>query len=239
MRSPSSEEILAIWEAALAEHPLDRALTIAAAFSGQPKCTVAQLPVGMRDSLLFQARERVFGSRLDMYAECPSCKGSLEFAVAIDHLPLSPCGESEIAGAAGMVYETAGGVAYRLPNSFDLAAIAATTDPGEAERILVRRCIVRDDIELNERAVAEVNRAIAEHDAGGDLELAVTCPGCGERWDLILDIASCFWRELNSYVKRLVSEVDILARAYGWPERDILNLTPARRAIYLQMVTGS
>ena len=34
-----------MWEAALAEHPIDRALTIAAAFSGQSKRTLAQLAI--------------------------------------------------------------------------------------------------------------------------------------------------------------------------------------------------
>jgi hypothetical protein len=67
----------------------------------------------------------------------------------------------------------------------------------------------------------------------------VTCPACGQRWTEVLDIASFFWRELNSFAKRLICEVDILARAYGWPEREILNLSPARRAMYLELVTGS
>lgn len=239
MRSPSGEEILAIWEAALAEHPLDRALTIAAAFSGQPKSVLARVPIGMRDSLLFQARAQVFGPRLDTYSECPSCGGSVEFAVEIDKLPLQPCGEHELAGAAARVYETPAGVPYRLPNSFDLAAIAGKNNPQEAEQLLVRRCIAKDDVEVDERTLEDVSQAIAERDPAGDLVFEVACPNCGVRWTLLLDIASFFWREMNSYAKRLVSDVDTLARAYGWQERDILNLSPARREIYLQMVVGA
>jgi hypothetical protein len=239
MRSPSSEEILAMWEAALAEHPIDRALTIAAAFSGQTKRTLAQLPVGVRDSLLFQARACLFGTRLETFAQCPSCAGSLEFAVSIDDLPLCACGELEMAGASGAAYETEEGLRFRLPNSFDLAAIAAVEDLGEAERLLARRCVVKGDFDLDDRALEAVNRAIAERDPAGDLELAVTCPACGGQWTLILDIASFFWRELNSFAKRLLGEVDTLARAYGWPEQVILQLSPARRAMYLEMVTGT
>jgi hypothetical protein len=239
MRSPSSEEILAMWEAALAEHPIDRALTVAAAFSGQPKRMLAQLPVGVRDSLLFQARASLFGPKLETFAQCPSCAGSLEFAVSIDELPLSRCGDLEMAGAAGAVYATEEGLPFRLPNSFDLAAIAAVEDAEEAERMLVRRCVLRDDFDLDDRALESVSRAIAECDPAGDLELAVTCPACGGQWTLILDIASFFWRELNSFAKRLLGEVDTLARAYGWPEQVILQLSPARRAMYLEMVTGT
>jgi hypothetical protein len=244
MRSPSSEEILAIWEAALAEHPIDRALTIAAAFSGQSKRTLAQLPVGVRDSLLFQARECLFGPRLESFAECPSCAGALEFAVAIDELPLSPCGELEIAAAPGVayqpaVYETKAGLRFRLPNSFDLAAIAAMEDVGQAERLLVRRCVVKNDADLDDRALEEVNRAIAERDPAGDLELSLVCPACACRWTQLFDIGYFFWRELNSFARRLMGEVDALARAYGWPEQAILQLSPARRARYLEMVTSA
>jgi hypothetical protein len=239
MRSPSSEEILAIWEAALEEHPIDRALTIAAAFSGHPKAMLAQLPVGVRDSLLFQARECLFGPRLETYAECPSCAGSLEFAIAIDELPLSRCSALEIAGAPGIAYETAQGLKFRLPNSVDLAAIAGEEDVKEAERLLVRRCILKDDFDLDDGALEDVNRAIAERDPAGDLELAVTCAACGRRWTEALDIATFFWRELNNFAKRLIGEVDTLAHAYGWPEREILQLSPARRAMYLELVTGT
>jgi hypothetical protein len=239
MRSPSSEEILAIWEAALAEHPIDRALTIAAAFSGQTKRTLAQLPVGVRDSLLFQARKCLFGPRLETFAECPSCAGSLEFAVEIDELPLSPCGDLEIAAAPGAVYESAEGVPFRLPNSFDLAAIAVVEDVGEAERLLARRCVVKEDFNLDDRALEDVNRAVAERDPAGDLELSLTCPECGRRWTQIFDIGYFFWRELNSLARRLMGEVDTLARAYGWPEQAILQLSPARRARYLEMATGA
>ena len=228
-----------MWEAALAEHPIDRALTIAAAFSGQPKRTLAQLPIGARDSLLFQARKCIFGSRLETFAQCPSCAGSLEFAVSMDELPLSTFGELEPVGAPAAIYETEQGLPFRLPNSFDLAAIADVEDAEEAERLLVRRCVVKDEFDLDERASESVSRAIAERDPAGDLELAVTCPSCGGEWTLILDIASFFWRELNSFAKRLIGEVDTLARAYGWPEQVILQLSPARRAMYLEMVTGS
>jgi hypothetical protein len=37
----------------------------------------------------------------------------------------------------------------------------------------------------------------------------------------------------------LMGEVDALARAYGWPEQAILQLSPARRARYLEMVTSA
>jgi hypothetical protein len=33
-------------------------------------------------------------------------------------------------------------------------------------------------------------------------------------------------------------EVDALARAYGWREADILALSPARRAAYLELARG-
>jgi hypothetical protein len=47
---------------------------------------------------------------------------------------------------------------------------------------------------------------------------------------------SFFWREIQSAARRIVLEVDALARSYGWSEAEILNMTPARRQLYLEMV---
>ena len=43
---------------------------------------------------------------------------------------------------------------------------------------------------------------------------------------------------MRTAAERLFLDIDALARAYGWTEREILNLPPARRAAYLQIVTA-
>jgi len=54
---------------------------------------------------------------------------------------------------------------------------------------------------------------------------------------VMFDIVSFFWSEICVQAKRLLREVHILARAYGWREADILSMSAARRQLYLEMVT--
>ena len=70
-----------------------------------------------------------------------------------------------------------------------------------------------------------------------EIELNLQCPACRHCWSSLLDIVSFFWSEVSNQVKRLLAEVHLLARAYGWREADILSMSAARRKAYLDMVT--
>ena len=64
----------------------------------------------------------------------------------------------------------------------------------------------------------------------------MSCPGCGHQWEIQFDIVSYFWAELNDWAKRMLRMVSRLAGAYGWSEDHILNMSPRRRQLYLEMV---
>ena len=51
-----------------------------------------------------------------------------------------------------------------------------------------------------------------------------------------MDVVGFFWREIQSAARRVVLEVDALARAYGWSEAAILGMSSARRNLYLELV---
>ena len=59
---------------------------------------------------------------------------------------------------------------------------------------------------------------------------------CGHEWDELFDVVSFVWAELEVQACRLLQEVHVLARAYGWREGDVLALSPRRRRLYLEMV---
>ena len=79
---------------------------------------------------------------------------------------------------------------------------------------------------------------MAEVDPQANLQLDLSCPACGHRWQVLFDIGSFFWSELNAWAQRLLAEVHVLASAYGWREADILNLSPSRRQFYLGLISG-
>jgi hypothetical protein len=137
-------------------------------------------------------------------------------------------------------------VEFRLPNSYDLAAIALETDVEQARGQLLARCITQvayrnhhepaSPDQLPADLIAALAARLAEADPQAEIELALTCENCGANWTALLDIALFLWTEISARVRRLLREVHTLALAYGWREADILALSDARRQLYLEMV---
>jgi hypothetical protein len=84
--------------------------------------------------------------------------------------------------------------------------------------------------------VEQVVTQIAALDPQARIELDLTCAACGHAWPAVLDIASFLWAEINAWAHRTLRDVHAIARAYGWPEADILAMSPLRRQCYLEMV---
>jgi hypothetical protein len=112
--------------------------------------------------------------------------------------------------------------------------------------MLLERCVLaarleNREIEANElssEVTDAIERRMAEVDPQADVQLDLTCLVCGYGWQALLDIEDFFWTELNAWAKKILSEVHVLASAYGWGEADILNLSPLRRQYYLDLVSG-
>ena len=92
--------------------------------------------------------------------------------------------------------------------------------------------------ELPDEIIETISAAMLEADPTAEIILHLTCPACAHEWDLLFDIADFFWSEISAQAQRLLREIDALARAYGWTEREILNLPAQRRQTYLEMVAA-
>ena len=62
-----------------------------------------------------------------------------------------------------------------------------------------------------------------------------SCVLRGEQFVADLDLASFVWAEVRARAQRLLRDVDVLARAYGWTEPEVLELTDRRREAYLAL----
>ena len=240
-----ADDLLGLWEVGAAQHPLDRAITIlAAAEPGLRREELARLPCGRRDERLLRVYERAFGSQLVGQGHCPDCQAHVEFALDVRDL-LAAAGD---AGPAEPWTVEADGYSAtcRLPDSFDLAAIAGMSDVTEAREALVRRCVVqasREGAEVAPQRVPEdfialVAEGMEARDPLAAIELKLECPVCGARWQLTFDIVPFIWLRVEAQARRLLHEVHSLASAYGWREVDILAMTPDRRQAYLEMVSS-
>ncbi|MFN3373552.1 MAG: hypothetical protein ACK44M_08320 [Chloroflexus sp.] len=222
----SAAMLLDIWEAGAAQPPLARALALLAPLF--PETAVAELPVGARDALLLLVREWLFGVQMECVAMCPACAIRLEFSLATTALrALAPTTAVQSLDVGGQQ------LTVRLPASADLLALPS--DPA-ATRYLIERCLIDAPAVLSDEALAAAATAMAAADPLLDLRIELACPDCGHTWAAPFDIAGFVWQELDWWARRLLRDVHTLARAYGWHEREILALSPQRRALYLQMV---
>jgi hypothetical protein len=248
--------LLDLWEQGHSQTPVQRALALlAAADPRTPLEVLERLSIGERDARLLTLREWTFGPRVVSVANCPQCGERLEMAFNLADVRVparagaaSP-GELHGEGQALVLEHSGYRLSFRPPNSHDLASLAASADPQQASRQLVRRCLleVEHDGQKVERPSAArlpaalikaVEERIAQADPQADVTLALTCPACSHRWDAIFDVLTFFWTEIQAWAPRILREVHQLASAYGWSEAEILALSPGRRQAYLEMIAG-
>jgi hypothetical protein len=108
-------------------------------------------------------------------------------------------------------------------------------DAEAARRELLRRCVPHADLD-DAALVDSLDAEMARQDPGAAIELQLCCPHCGREQAVLFDIVAYLCDEIADWAQQTLADVHLLARAYGWSERDILALTPARRRSYVQMV---
>ncbi|MBW6435162.1 hypothetical protein KZ829_15585 [Actinoplanes hulinensis] len=232
-----SAGLLAAWEDGLAHRGPARTLALhRAARPGAGPDDLLRLPVGEREADLYALRRTLFGDRMPVLADCAHCGEALEFDLDAAALAAPP----EPGDEPLRVTEDGWQVEFRPPTVGDLTAAASALDPrGE----LLHRCVLTaryGDREVDAGDLPEaVQRRLAEAaeraDPAADITLRTACPGCGAATPLRLDIAAHLWAELDFWARDLLTDVHVLARAYGWTEPEILALSPVRRRYYLEL----
>ena len=247
----SSETIVRVWEEGQTQHPIDRALTLLSLVRpGVPRRSLARLAIGRRDTMLLEMRKNVFGPELQLFATCPACAEQLELDLdARDMLARSDPEDDSTDVVLRREWDD-WVVEFGLPNSLDLAfALQAEQESSEIEaaRALASRCVIgveKGGERLGPEAVSQlpqllmkqIEAAIAEADPNAEILLNLTCPACGERFQELFDIVTHLWDEISAYAKDIAYETHLLARYYGWSEREILAMSEHRRQTYLGMI---
>jgi hypothetical protein len=250
MYALSASALLGIWENGAGKAPVEQALAILrAAFPYATHTKLMKLTIGQRDTCLIQLYELTFGSHLKGLANCPACSERLELDFNGRDLlaPSSPLLDPELMEPLNAEssfrlndYE----VTYRLPTSADLLSSFEPANISTLREQLLQACVVsvicdgktKAANELPESVFEELAQHMDKADPMANLILAAACPACGHTWQIIFDIVSYFWNEINAWAIRLLHEVHLLASAYGWSEADILNMSAWRRQRYLELI---
>ena len=237
MRLLSASDLLDIWERAAGDTPVEQALSILAAVLPQPQPALARWSIARRDAALFLLREQTFGAQFKGLADCPACGERLELAFAADDLRsahILPVSELSLLDAEGTdVLQAVTSfqlndyrVSVRPLTSLDLTGVAALPDVSQARRQLFEACLLsathQEQAISAQELPADVMEAVIEQigqaELLANLTVAFTCPACGHAWEVIFDIVSFFWSEINVWALRMLREVHVLASAYGWRE---------------------
>jgi hypothetical protein len=189
--------------------------------------------LGWRNRALILLRDRWLGDEFEAYAECPACGLRLELEFPSGRL----LGYAETPAEPPAGSLEAGGVTidFRTPSSRDLLQLEASG--GEAQS-LAEACVLRisGSNALPAGLVEPLAARMLQLDPLAEIQLDLDCSGCGHRWQMILDLPSFLWKEISARARRLLLEVDALARVYGWSERDILAMSSFRRQCYLELL---
>jgi ribosomal protein S27E len=244
MRPLSVQEMIVVWERGELRSPLDQALLLLhAGESADSLQSLAKLNVGERDRRLLELRQKTIGSRFSCSVECPGCGENLQFEFDTSQIMQAPpaAGTETLTAASDGLFVT-----FRLPNSEDLMQALSVPSIEDRRRLVLGRCVVEIEkngsavavSEVAEPAIEKICDLIGKSDPLADLQFTVQCQSCGKSWQVPFDVTSFFWKEISVRARRALSEVHVLATAYGWHESDILNMSPARRELYLQMVNA-
>lgn len=235
-----AQRIIGVWERGRHASSHERAQLLAE-LSGFAPEAAESMALGTRDAALAAQRIATYGAKARASVTCPACSEPLEFGIdfeALRDLGFTRPGE----GPWALSLESFR-VEFRLPTSADLRAVAGSEAAVAARALLLERVVLSAEREgdtipaalLPEPIVAALEAEIEQLDPISDVRFGQTCPACLHRFVAPFDVASFCWHELDVDARRLLQEVDLLARTYGWSEAEILGMSRVRRLTYLEL----
>jgi hypothetical protein len=232
-RPPNGSDELAVREAS---GPLvARAIALAARLGGPDDW--GQLTVTDFEVLMLAIRSQTLGEDVDLGLACPGCRARVEIGFrASDYArgpaPRRPAAVTPDPERPG--WYRLGETRFRLPTAEDQAAVAGRAD---ATRALAERCL--DPPRPQAKARARVERAMAAMAPEVSRPIAGRCPECGAAVEAPLHVTRLVIGEMIRDTASLHEEIDLIARAYHWPEAEILALPRARRRAYAERIRAA
>lgn len=211
---------------------------------------IRSLTLGDHDALLLHLRRITYGGKIASVLVCPKagCEEKMSLELNIEDILIPPKQHTrEFYELNKKVNGDNYSIEFRLPTVGDLEAVTDSfTENSESSSMkLLYRCI-RDVKKNGRKLISEnllpetvadtISRRMAQLDPQSEILLNMTCPVCGNEFMANFDIGNFFLKELAAHSQDVFHEVHLLAWNYHWDEGDILDMTRARRQIYLNML---
>ena len=244
MRPLSAAELLSVWERSMDLSLLRKTLLLLdLACPEMDESEITLFSIGERDARLFKIREWMFGSRFRNTIDCPQCGRAMEWEMNTEDFNLAVIPDKW----APEEYElnvNDFSIRFRLPNSQDISEILLPGTSNQESDHLLQNCILeikQKNRKYSQKTLPEkVSKALAskieELDPAADIRIGISCPDCSHKWEAPFDIMSYLWSEINNWAQRMLQDIYLLAKTFGWAERDILNMDATRRQLYVEMI---
>jgi len=195
-------------------------------------------PVGERTQALLELLRESEGGEsvaLNLHCTAAGCGERLEIELpyAAFAVRLPAPAQVDVARADG------GTLTLRLPTGEDLRAWRALQPASREQALTAMLNQLRvageprpGDADCAAAALSDVDRLVA-------FTVLCTCPVCGHEAERDIDLDGLALFRLAAQQRQLVRDVHALASHYGWTERDILAVPPARRARYLALIEAA
>jgi len=192
------------------------------------------LPVTDFETLLLNLRVARLGPAMSLGFTCARCRAVAEIAFMASDLieatqPRRPASVSDDPARPGWFRVAEAG--FRLPTARDQVEAAAHPHP---ERRLAELCL--DDAARTPRLRGKVAHAMEAMAPLLSREIAGSCPTCEAPVRAFLSVPDIVVRELKRAAAAIYEEIDLIARAYHWPESVILSLPAGRTRAYADLI---
>jgi hypothetical protein len=187
------------------------------------------------DAFVMQVRRAMIGEHVRTDVACPAagCGQRIDIAFRVtDYLASrtpEPPADAAIPDKESGRFRLAE-VVFRLVTVGDQLAVEGLADPAAA---LAQRCVQAEGpvADAVMRSIEAELERMAPNLAG---PVSGRCPECGADVEALFDPRSYCLTELRGLARFVFRDVDAIARRYHWPEREVLELPSARRAIYAE-----
>jgi hypothetical protein len=194
----------------------------------------AELTVADRDRVLAAVFEATLGRRVESTVRCVQCEEPFDLDFLLSDLiaSLHAPAPADVVREPNGVFRLPDGRRFVLPRGVDERAVAA--EPAEqAERSMLRRCMIEGSAGDDPDAVTNAMRAVAPL---VDLEVDARCPECGRNQSVHFELQQYFLSRLLAERRQRALEIHRLAVAYGWSWREIAELPRARRRLHVELI---
>src|SRR5262245_27397485 len=195
----------------------------------------ADLVASDRDRLLAAVYESAFGDRIESTLTCARCSQPFDLDFSLRKVIETVDEKSttaELKALGDGNFETSEGKRFRLPTGRDEVALAGLRSD-VVQMLLLQRCAATSDWSAASEAFEDFLEEVAPL---LDLELLAPCAECHHVHNVQFDIQTYVLGAIIAERRRLLSEINRLARTYSWSLKEILSLSRSDRRQFVELI---